>query len=131
MTHTLPVRVYYEDTDFSGVVYHARYLHFFERGRTEAMRAAGGSHRAMFDAEEPLAFTVTDLSVRYRRPARVDEMLSVETTLAEMRGARLIFEQAVVREDQVLAEARVTVACMTLDGRPRRLPGWMRRLASG
>ena len=122
MTTTLDVRVYYEDTDFSGVVYHANYLRYFERGRTEAMRQAGGSHAAMAAADEPLAYTVRDLTIDYRAPARVDELLTVYTTLAELHGARMIFEQAVRRGDDLLCTARVTVACMTMDGRPRRIP---------
>lgn len=122
MTSTIDVRVYYEDTDFSGVVYHANYLRYFERGRTEAMRAAGGSHAALAAADEPLAYTVRDLTIDYRAPARVDDLLSVETTLAELRGARMIFEQAVRRGDDLLCTGRVTVACMTMDGRPRRIP---------
>nr|WP_183819535.1 tol-pal system-associated acyl-CoA thioesterase [Parvularcula dongshanensis] len=124
----MDARVYYEDTDFSGVVYHANYLRYFERGRTEAMRAAGGSHAAMLEAAEPLAFTVRDIEVRYLRPARVDDLLTIETTLAEMRGARMIFDQAVLRDGEVLATGRVTVACMTLGGKPRRIPQEMRRL---
>ena len=127
MTHTLPVRVYYEDTDFSGVVYHANYLRFFERGRTEARRAAGGSHAEMMDTDS-LAFTVTGLAIKYHRGARVDDELIVETTLTEMKGARMLFEQAVRRGDEVLATGTVTVACMTMDGRPRRIPAAMRAL---
>ena len=127
MTSVLPVRVSYEDTDFSGVVYHANYLRYFERGRTEALRAAGGSHAEMMD-KDGLAFTVTDLAIRYHRGARVDDELTVETTLTEMRGARMLFEQAVLKGDEVLATGRVTVACMTMDGRPRRIPGAMRAL---
>lgn len=128
MTHHIDVRVYYEDTDFSGVVYHANYLRFFERGRTEAMRAAGGSHAEMMEAEEPLAFTVRDLSVEYLRPARVDDLLSVETDLVELKGARMIFDQAVKKDGEALATARVTVACMTMTGRPRRIPPPLREL---
>ena len=127
MTHRLGLRVYYEDTDFSGVVYHANYLRFFERGRTEALRAAGGSHAELMDTEG-LAFTVTELSIKYRRGARVDDELVVETTLAQLKGARMVFEQAVRRGDEVLATGTVTVACMTMDGRPRRLPEGMRVL---
>lgn len=122
MTTTIDVRVYYEDTDFSGVVYHANYLRYFERGRTEAMREAGGSHAAMAAQDEPLAYTVRDLTIDYRAPARVDDLLTIETTLAELRGARMIFEQAIRRGDDVLCTGRVTVACMTMDGRPRRIP---------
>jgi acyl-CoA thioester hydrolase len=122
MTHTIEVRIYYEDTDLSGVVYHANYLRYFERGRTEAMRAAGGSHAALLEAEEPVAYTATEVTVRYRRPARIDDLLTVETDLPEIGGARLVFDQRVTRGGELLAEGRVTVACMTLDGRPRRLP---------
>ena len=127
MTHTLPVRVYYEDTDFSGVVYHANYLRYFERGRTEALRAAGGSHAELMDTDG-LAFTVTDLAIKYHRGARVDDELTVETMLTQMKGARMFFEQAVRRGEEVLASGTVTVACMTMDGRPRRIPQGMRRL---
>ena len=127
MTHTLPVRVYYEDTDFSGVVYHANYLRFFERGRTEALRTAGGSHARLMDAEG-LAFTVTELAIKYLRGARVDDELVVETTLSRLRGARMDFDQRVLRGDEVLATGSVTVACMTMEGRPRRLPEGMRAL---
>ena len=128
MTTTIDVRVYYEDTDFSGVVYHANYLRYFERGRTEALRAAGGSHAEMAAADEPLAYTVRDLSIDYRAPARVDELLTVHTTLSELRGARMIFDQEVRRGDTVLATGRVTVACMTMAGKPRRIPADQRAL---
>ena len=125
-THTLGVRVYYEDTDFSGVVYHANYLRYFERGRTEALRAGGGSHAELMDSLG-LAFTVRDLSLDYRAPARVDDLLTVTTVLAEMTGARMLFEQTVALGDKTLVTGRVTVACMTLEGRPRRIPEEMRR----
>ena len=128
MTTTLDVRVYYEDTDFSGVVYHANYLRYFERGRTEAMRRAGGSHAAMAAADEPLAYTVRDLELDYRAPARVDELLTVYTTLSELRGARMIFDQEVRRGADILCTGRVTVACMTMDGRPRRIPADQRAM---
>lgn len=125
---TIEVRVYYEDTDLSGVVYHVNYLRYFERGRTEAMRAAGGTHVALLTADEPVAYTVTEIAVRYRRGARVDDLLTVETTLAEVRGARLRFAQRALLDGAELAAADVTVACMSLDGRPRRLPPEQRRL---
>lgn len=128
MTTTLDIRVYYEDTDFSGIVYHANFLRYFERGRTEAMRAAGGSHSAMLEADEPLAYTVRDLTIDYRAPARVDELLTVHTTLTELRGARMVFLQKVRRGEQVLAAGRVTVACMTMTGRPRRIPADQRAM---
>ena len=119
---TLQVRVYYEDTDFSGIVYHANYLKFFERGRTEAMRAAGLSHAALLDADEPTAYAVRNMQISFLKPARIDDLLEVHTTLTDVRGARLFFSQALYRGAEVLVEAVVEVACMTLEGRPRRIP---------
>ena len=128
MTTTIQVRVYYEDTDLSGVVYHANYLRYMERGRTEALREAGGGHAGLLKRDEPLAYTVRELTVDYRAPARVDELLTVHTTLTELRGARMVFAQEVRRGGDVLAAGRVTVACMTMAGRPRRIPADQRAL---
>ena len=87
-TTTIDVRVYYEDTDFSGVVYHANYLKYFERGRTEALRATGIGHADMLAADEPLAFTARRLGVEFFKPARIDDLLSVVSSVREARGAR-------------------------------------------
>lgn len=122
MRTEINVRVYFEDTDFTGVVYHANYLKFFERGRSEALRSAGFDHRTMLDAENPLAFTVHTLTVTYARPARIDDFLTVITDVKSAKGARMIFEQTIKRDDETLAEASIVVACMDLQGRPRRLP---------
>ena len=128
--HWLPVRVYYEDTDFTGVVYHASYLRFFERSRTEFLRAAGVEHRALLEAPDPAAFAVTKISVQYRAPARVDDALVVRTRLLNGRGIRMEARQRVFRDETLLCEAEVEIVCIRPDGRPRRAPELMReRLA--
>jgi acyl-CoA thioester hydrolase len=118
----IAVRVYYEDTDFSGVVYHARHLQFFERGRTEALRALGVSHSDLLALDEPLAFAVRRMTVEWLAPARIDDLLTVTTRFGEIRGARMMITQEITRGDSVIATADVEAACMTLSGRPRRLP---------
>jgi acyl-CoA thioester hydrolase len=128
--HVLPVRVYYEDTDFTGVVYHAGYLRFLERGRTEFLRAAGVEHRTLLGAAEPTAFAVTRLTVAFRRAARVDDALAVRTSFDEMRGVRIEASQRISRGEELIAEAQVEVVCIRPDGRPRRPPAELvRRLA--
>ncbi|MCZ8185266.1 MAG: tol-pal system-associated acyl-CoA thioesterase [Beijerinckiaceae bacterium] len=120
MTATFPLRIYYEDTDFSGFVYHARYLHFFERGRTEALRAAGIDQRSLFEAEGgPFAFVVRHLSIDYHQPARMDDEVTVETKITEIGGASLRMHQRLLRGGTCLAEAGVTIAFL-MKGRPRR-----------
>ncbi len=116
------VRVYYEDTDFSGVVYHARYLHFFERGRTEALRACNISHTELLAREEPLAFAVTKMTTEWISPARIDDVLEVTTRFVEVKGARMRIAQEIRRGETLIARADVEAACMNLEGRPRRLP---------
>ena len=119
---TTIVRVYYEDTDFSGVVYHARYLHFFERGRTEALRSCGISHTELLARPEPLAFAVRKMTTEWVAPARIDDLLEVVTRFAEVKGARMRVNQEIRRAGALIARADVEAACMNLDGRPRRLP---------
>ena len=87
--HVLPVRVYYEDTDFTGVVYHASYLRFFERGRTEFLRAVGVEHAALLQLPEPCAFALTKIAVSFLRAARVDDALEVRTKYHSVRGVRI------------------------------------------
>lgn len=118
----IPVRVYYEDTDFSGVVYHARYLHFFERGRTEALRSCNISHTELLARDEPLAFAVRKMTTEWIAPARIDDLLEVRTRFIEVKGARMLIEQEMRREGALIARAGVEAACMNLEGRPRRLP---------
>lgn len=118
----IPVRVYYEDTDFSGVVYHARYLHFFERGRTEALRTCNISHTELLAREEPLAFAVTKMTTEWISPARIDDALEVTTRFVEVKGARMRIAQEIRRGETLIARADVEAACMSLSGKPRRLP---------
>ncbi|HZZ87261.1 MAG TPA: YbgC/FadM family acyl-CoA thioesterase [Caulobacteraceae bacterium] len=122
LEHVLPVRVYYEDTDFTGVVYHASYLRFFERGRTEFLRAIGVEHAALLALPEPCAFAVTQLSVAFRKAARVDDALEVRTAYCHGRGVRIEAVQRILRARELIAEAKVEVVCIRLDGRPRRPP---------
>ena len=121
LLHRYELRIYYEDTDFSGAVYHASYLRFFERGRTEWLRGTGFDQRAAFEAKPPLTFVVTRLAIAYVRPARMDDVITIDTQLAKARGASLVLAQSAFRGAQMLAEAEVTVASLA-GGRPVRLP---------
>ena len=123
--HTMTLRVYYEDTDASGVVYHANYLKFAERGRTEMMRALGFAHSGIAAATGTV-FTVTKITANYRLPARLDDLLDVETRIAELGGARLVLDQRVCRDGALLVALDITVACVGRDGRPRRIPPALR-----
>ena len=124
--HRLTLRVYYEDTDFGGVVYYANYLKFIERGRTEALRARGVD-QGRLKAEQGLAFVVTRVGIDYRRPAVFDDLLTVETRLARLGGASVVMEQRVARGETTLAEAEVTLALVDASGRAARLPPALRR----
>lgn len=131
--HVLAVRVYYEDTDFTGVVYHAAYLRFAERGRSDFLRLLGIRH-AELDAGrdgERLAFAVRHMELDFHAPARIDDLLEVETRLVEARGARLVLDQTVRRGVTRLFRARVTIAVISADGRPRRLPQDLAGLLAG
>ena len=119
--HELPVRIYYEDTDFSGVVYHANYLKYFERGRSEYMRLIGVHHHQLAALDEPLAFAVSAINIRYLTPARIDDLVLVKSRLNGVRGASFNLDQWVERDGQRLAEAQVQVVCIDLKGRPKRL----------
>ena len=118
--HLLPVRVYYEDTDFTGLVYHANYVRYFERGRSDFLRLAGVGHVDLLEQDEPLAFVVSDLAIKYLKPARIDDALVVRTVYEAVKGVRLIIRQSVERAGEVLCRADVTAVCIHLDGRPRR-----------
>jgi acyl-CoA thioester hydrolase len=122
LEHVLPVRIYYEDTDFTGVVYHGAYVRFFERGRTDFLRLAGISHMALLERADPVAFTVTRLAVDFRRAARIDDALQVRTRYEAVRGPRLFVRQRLIRGAELVAEAQVEAACIDLSGRPRRPP---------
>ncbi len=118
--HHLPVRVYYEDTDFGGVVYHANYVRYLERGRSEFLRAVGASHSRLLDCDNPMTFVVTRMAMDFVRPARIDDLLHVRTTFDVLRGARIINRQVITRGDEVLLTADVENVCVSLLGRPRR-----------
>jgi len=120
--HLLPVRVYYEDTDFTGLVYHANYLRYLERGRSDFLRMTGPGHTELLEGETPTAFVVAEVALRFERPARIDDALVVRTRYRRIQGPRLIIDQTVERDGQVLCQAQVTAVCIHLDGRPRR-PG--------
>ncbi len=119
--HTYSLRVYYEDTDAGGVVYHARYLGMAERARTEALRDAGVPH-AELTRDHGLAFVVHRLAAEYKRPARLDDLLAVETTLAAITSARLSLRQTIRRDATPLVTLTVELACVGTDGRPARIP---------
>ena len=129
MTHRWQVRVYYEDVDLAGIVYHANYLRYIERARSEMVRAAGIDQVAM--RAEGRVFVVTKIAADYLRPARYDDVLEVETGLAEIGRARFAMVQTVTGDGMAVFRARVTIACMDLDGRPRRLPRAMAEMAQG
>jgi acyl-CoA thioester hydrolase len=122
LEHVLPIRVYYEDTDFTGVVYHASYLRFFERGRTEFLRTAGIEHSALLSLPEPCAFAVTRIGVQFLKAARVDDALEVRTQNRWGKGVRIEARQRILRGDTLITEAEVEVVFIRLDGRPRRPP---------
>jgi acyl-CoA thioester hydrolase len=119
--HVFPVRVYYEDTDAGGVVYHANYLRFAERARTEMLRQAGIGQAALW-AEQGLAFTVRRCEAEFLKPARLDDALEVHTRVLEARGARVEAEQVVKRAGDEIARLRLEIACVDRQGKPARLP---------
>src|ERR1044072_1476159 len=118
----LPVRVYCEDTDFTGVVYHANYLRYFERGRSDFLRMAGVSHTDLLERADPAAFVVVRMEVDFKRAARIDDALLVRRTYDEVKGTRLIIRQRVMRDEDTVAQPAVTAACITMGGRPRKPP---------
>jgi acyl-CoA thioester hydrolase len=123
--HWLSVRVYYEDTDFTGIVYHANYLRFMERGRTNHLRLLGADHRALFEEtaqEAPgFAFVVRSMNIEYLKPARMDDVLDVITEPEEVKGASITLRQRVMRGEDLLVEAHVRVAFIS-GGRARPIP---------
>jgi acyl-CoA thioester hydrolase len=120
MTHSISVRVYYEDTDLAGIVYYANYLKFIERGRSDWLRDLGIDQVAMKEGGH--VFAVRRIEADYLRPARFDDLLAVETRLVQMTAARIVVDQTVRRGDEALFAARVTLACLDGAGRPVRLP---------
>ena len=122
--HILPVRVYFEDTDFSGLVYHASYVRWCERGRSDFLRLAGNDHRGLIDgsgSREPAAFVVRRMNMEYLRPARIDDILEVTTALKEIGAASLRLNQRISRDGQPLFEAEVMVVLVSASGKPLRI----------
>jgi len=122
--HVLPVRVYYEDTDFTGIVYHGAYVRFFERARTDFLRLIGIHHSELAEGTHgaALAFAVRTMTIDFQKPARIDDVLAVHTSLSDYRGARIKLDQLIYREEELLVSAAVTVAVIGSEGRPTRLP---------
>lgn len=123
--HSLPVRVYYEDTDLAGIVYYANYLKFIERGRSEWVRALGVDQAAL-KAGQGIVFAVRRVEADYLRPAKFGDDLSVTTRLREMGGARIVVEQEVLRAGERLFQAVVTLVCLSDDGHAARIPAEVR-----
>jgi acyl-CoA thioester hydrolase len=123
--HVMQVRVYYEDTDFSGAVYHASYLRFMERGRTNYLRLLGADQRALFEETEReapgFAFVVRSMQIEFLKPARMDDLLTVVTATQEVRGASVTLHQRVLCDDDLLIDAHVRVAFVS-GGRARPIP---------
>ena len=120
--HHYPIRVFYEDTDFSGIVYYANYLRFFERARSSYFRLVGFEHAKLWDSDDPLAFAIRKIELDYKKPARVDDHLVVQTTYDQIKGARLWVSQACYRGDDLLVTAVSEAASITPEGRPKRAP---------
>ena len=123
-SHTLVERVYFEHTDFSGVVYHGRYLDFLEHGRSDYVRLLGVHHHEMAAGAygEAIAFAVHRMEIDFKAAARIDDVLTIETQRGVLKGLRLTFNQRILRGDQVLLDAIVTVVLMNTVGKPRRFP---------
>ena len=127
---TFPLRVYYEDTDLAGIVYYANYLKFIERARSEWVRGLG-IDQALLRAKQGIVFAVRRVEADYLRPAVFDDVLSVQTVLADLSGARLVLDQAVLRGAQTLFTARVTLVCLTAAGTATRFPTALRTALTG
>ncbi|MDP3747789.1 MAG: YbgC/FadM family acyl-CoA thioesterase [Phenylobacterium sp.] len=121
--HVLPVRIYYEDTDFTGVVYHANYVRYFERGRSDFLRLAGIRHAELQDQDA--AFAIVRMALEFKRVARIDDALAVRTTYDSARGPRLFIGQQIFRGEDLICQAQVEAACIDLAGRPRKPPAGM------
>jgi acyl-CoA thioester hydrolase len=127
-THVLPLRAYYEDTDLSGVIYHANYLRYMERGRTEFFRLAGISKIEGLEADEPTAWALRHAEIEFLRPGRMDVSLFVHTRLIGLTGARLTARQKIYADNLLLTDGRIEACIITLTGKPRRIPQDIRDL---
>ncbi len=123
--HVLPLRVYYEDTDLSGVVYHVNYLRFMERGRTEFFRCAG-IWLAKLDGDEPMAWALRKARLEFHRPARLDDAIEVHSTFSDVTGVRVCADQKIMSNGKLLVEGWVEACLITLEGKLKRLPADVR-----
>ena len=126
MTHLFPIRVYYEDTDMAGIVYHANYLKFIERARSDWVKQQGLDQNAMRE-EDGIVFVVRRIEADYLGMAKYDDALEVRTTVKSVTGVRLVMGQEVIRGEECVFRADVTAVCVTVDGHPTRLPQGIRR----
>lgn len=126
MKHLFPIRVYYEDTDMGGIVYHANYLRYIERARSDYVRNIGNDQNAMKDAG--IVWVVRKIEAEYLNTAKFDDELQVETVITDLTGVRLTMDQLITRGDTEIFRARVMAVCMNRDGRPTRLPAEIRAL---
>jgi acyl-CoA thioester hydrolase len=124
--HVLPIRIYYEDTDLSGIVYHANYLRFMERGRTEFFRAAGVHKLAELHGPEPFAWTLRKAELEYKRPARLNDLIEVHTSATTLTGVRMTASQDIYCDGHQLTHGTVEACIISLNGKPRRIPQDMR-----
>jgi acyl-CoA thioester hydrolase len=132
--HILPVRVYFEDTDFSGLVYHGSYVRWCERGRSDFLRLLGNDHKGLIDGSdrsEPAAFVVRRMGLEFLKPARIDEVLEVETRVKEIGGASLTLMQRITRDGVGLFEAEVVVVLIAVSGKPLRIAEALRAAFRG
>jgi acyl-CoA thioester hydrolase len=120
-THLFALRVYFEDTDLAGMVYYANYLRFMERARSDMLRLLGVDQRAALESKEGV-YAVAEVSIRYRAPAKLGDALLIVTDIETIRAASVVIHQRVMREGEILADAMVTAAFITPEGRPRRQP---------
>jgi acyl-CoA thioester hydrolase len=120
--HILPIRIYYEDTDLSGIVYHANYLRYMERGRTEFFHAAGIERLAKLEGPDAFAWTLRKVALDYMRPARLDDLIEVHTTATSLTGVRMTAGQDIYCNGKQLTHGTVEACIITLTGRPLRIP---------
>jgi len=123
--HQLDIRIYYEDTDCGGVVYHANYLKFMERARTEALRNCGFEQNEIA-AQDDVIFALSQSDICYLRPAIFDDLICVETQLVAIKGARILFKQSICRNQDVLVTADITIATISQEGKAKRMPEYIR-----
>jgi acyl-CoA thioester hydrolase len=127
--HAYRARIYYADTDFSGFVYHARYLEFLERGRSDYLRLAGINHTELAASQDPMVWVVRKMEINFIAPARMDDIVTVKTVTEDISGARILMAQTMLRDGARLISAKVEAAIVTSEGKPRRFPkDWASRL---